>query len=63
MMHGAYNDTYCRMMHGAYNDTYCRMMHGAYKVFFIAFFLLLFFFFSFGVLQLMLPEAPHPSGL
>jgi hypothetical protein len=31
MMHGAYNDTYCRMMHGAYNDTYCRMMHGAYN--------------------------------
>jgi hypothetical protein len=35
MMHGAYNDTYCRMIHGAYNDTYCRMMYGAYNVKFL----------------------------
>jgi hypothetical protein len=31
--------------------------------FFFIFFFFLFFFFSFGVLQLMLPEAPQPYGL
>jgi hypothetical protein len=30
---------------------------------FFFFFFFIFFFFSFGVLQLMLPEAPRPYGL
>jgi hypothetical protein len=37
-----------------------RMFHPNFLFFFFFFF---FFFFSFGVLQLMLPEAPQPYGL